>query len=936
MKTNKKQLRNVSIIDKYDLQNLAANFIIDENEIQNKENLLNNFKNRFPIEKLSELSLKDYIEVGSVDTIAYYLEYKKEKLDNSVMTHGVGGGSAMKFGIYQDRTTKLYKSGKSNKSLITYENYEDANEYFKNNILNVLIDTIVNFNINKVNTYDSNNSTIGASILLRLLFIYYPESFLTITQFETLEKIAHTLGIDNSLIENKKLILLNYIISQEIKSNNIFKNWHFEKLGKFFWDNFRESNELFMDLAEQNKTNNLFINNINYWIFQANPDIYNLFAALKKGYVKSWRVVNFKNQIKIDDLVIIWQTGKNAGCYALAKVVSEVQIMDDLNLDLEDYTNEEDSKKDIERVKLEILNNFADNPIKKEEIKDLKEFTNFKAGNQGTNFSATKEEYERIKLLRDLDKYPSSINSDEEISEANPQRLNQILYGPPGTGKTYNTINKALEIIDPVVYALNKKNRNVLKKEFKKYVDEGRIVFTSFHQSLSYEDFIEGIKPDTNQDGSIKYEVKDGIFKKIINNINLKKINNNNVFNNLIKDDTNYLKVSLGNSLNDNDSLIYDYCINKNCIAIGWGEDINFTTTKSEEEVKEKILKSGIETKERDYNLIAIKCLKFWTKVGDIVFVSNGNKKIRAIGKIDGDYFYDENTEIRFKQFRPVQWLIKDADIDVNLVYNKNFSQQTIYMLFNNEIKKSFFNSFDTKENEKNVTDNFVLIIDEINRGNVSQIFGELITLIEEDKRLGKDEELTVKLPYSQDDFGVPPNLYIIGTMNTADRSVEALDTALRRRFSFVEMMPDPEKIREGWTGDPIIKGINLTDKDIDLIDLLITINTRIEMLLDRDHLIGHSYFMGIKDEASLANTFKDKIIPLLQEYFYGDYGKIGLVLGSGFVEKMQKSDKSIFSDFSTGYESVEDLTDKPVYRLKNIDETNIIAALTLLGIKDA
>jgi 5-methylcytosine-specific restriction protein B len=219
----------------------------------------------------------------------------------------------------------------------------------------------------------------------------------------------------------------------------------------------------------------------------------------------------------------------------------------------------------------------------------------------------------------------------------------------------------------------------------------------------------------------------------------------------------------------------------------------------------------------------------------------------------------------------------------------------------------------------KNNENKYILIIDEINRGNVSQIFGELITLIEKDKRIGADEELRVILPYSGDKFGVPSNLYIIGTMNTADRSVEALDTALRRRFSFEEMMPNPELIKEVW---PENKGIEKTDwvepkiKDINLVTLMKTINDRIEMLLDRDHLIGHSYFMGINDEEGLKNTFKDKIIPLLQEYFYGDYGKIGLVLGKGFVKvdenKNTKAD-SIFADFT--YESSDDLI-KPIYEL--------------------
>lgn len=244
----------------------------------------------------------------------------------------------------------------------------------------------------------------------------------------------------------------------------------------------------------------------------------------------------------------------------------------------------------------------------------------------------------------------------------------------------------------------------------------------------------------------------------------------------------------------------------------------------------------------------------------------------------------------------------------------------------------------DSKDNRKNKADeakqqnkNYAIFIDEINRGNVSQIFGELITLIEEDKRLGAENELIVTLP-SGELFGVPPNLYIIGTMNTADRSVEALDTALRRRFSFEEMMPKSSLVEKDSVG-----GINLQI-------LMDTINSRIEMLLDRDYLIGHSYFMDVmKDEngnketdeeklkINLAKAFKDKIIPLLQEYFYGDYGKIGLVLGEGFVKvdenKNTKAD-SIFANFN--YEEKNELI-KPIYSLIKIDKDNIIYAINLL-----
>jgi 5-methylcytosine-specific restriction endonuclease McrBC GTP-binding regulatory subunit McrB len=184
-------------------------------------------------------------------------------------------------------------------------------------------------------------------------------------------------------------------------------------------------------------------------------------------------------------------------------------------------------------------------------------------------------------------------------------------------------------------------------------------------------------------------------------------------------------------------------------------------------------------------------------------------------------------------------------------------------------------------------TNRYAIFIDEINRGNISQIFGELITLIEADKRIGASNEIKVKLPYSKKEFGVPSNIDIYGTMNTADRSVEALDTALRRRFSFVEMMPESQVIAAK------------SFKDFDRVNTMLTINKRIELLLDRNHTLGHAYFM----KNDFRSSFENEIIPLLQEYFYNDYGKIGLVLGKGFVrvkELTLNNTSSIFADFET------------------------------------
>jgi hypothetical protein len=189
----------------------------------------------------------------------------------------------------------------------------------------------------------------------------------------------------------------------------------------------------------------------------------------------------------------------------------------------------------------------------------------------------------------------------------------------------------------------------------------------------------------------------------------------------------------------------------------------------------------------------------------------------------------------------------------------------------------------------------YYLIIDEINRGNVANIFGELITLIEKDKRLGELQETTVNLPYSKDEFGVPSNLILIGTMNTADRSIEALDSALRRRFTFLEYAPQPKLLSK-----PEYK-----IEHLDLEALLTTINDRIELLLDKDHLIGHSYFMGIKTTEDMKATFKNKVIPLLEEYFYGKPHMIGLVLGSAFLD--EKKPVPLFNKFDTEFSDMQD-----------------------------
>lgn len=490
------------------------------------------------------------------------------------------------------------------------------------------------------------------------------------------------------------------------------------------------------------------------------------------------------------------------------------------------------------------------------------------------------------------------------------QPLNQILYGPPGTGKTYNTINKAIQIANPD-FVLSDHTRKQIKDEYKKLVDEGRIVFTTFHQSMSYEDFIEGIKPkideDENGNKKVIYEVESGIFKRIADKARKPRLKSENSITPYTFDDAwSDLVQDANRHLEDGDPLV-----------------------------------------------LTIQTPNLGLRIVDIS--DKGNLNLKPI--------YSEDSKIYTISYSRAEKL-QQAFPDLSVIKNVNTEFREVIGGSNSTAYWSVLNYINNKIKEKSITEvkeetlpplPHVLIIDEINRGNVSQIFGELITLIEEDKRIGNNEALEITLPYSKDKFGVPSNLYIIGTMNTADRSVEALDTALRRRFSFEEMSPKPELLNPSAMIENLLweyKSYEWTDKEylteenklfsvlgvsedfkkekegiweqmkedkknnivresgyfqrfdferIDFEKLLTIINNRIEKLIDKDHAIGHAYFIG-KDNTTIRDSFYKNIIPLLQEYFFGDYGKIGLVLGKGFVKK-KVTESSVFAAFDD-YES--------------------------------
>ncbi|EAH6796623.1 AAA family ATPase [Campylobacter coli] len=471
-------------------------------------------------------------------------------------------------------------------------------------------------------------------------------------------------------------------------------------------------------------------------------------------------------------------------------------------------------------------------------------------------------------------------NDGSEMSNKKENKnlsLNQILYGPPGTGKTYHTIDKALEIL---CKNLESRDRDEKKAKFDEYVKDGQIVFTTFHQSYGYEEFVEGIKPMMNNEANsqeIQYEIKDGIFKDICNR------------------------------------------------ALENYENSNLNTEELREKIKlrekvEKFLNRLLETNEPISK----------TKGGNFFINSFNNNTIEIysedVERFDGIFKLSLSTFITLLksniEFNSAVEMFKK-------VFDRDYADRTHTYYFNlvnkfKEYEKQAVLKTEDNKISSNSLNSYIIIIDEINRGNVSKIFGELITLIEPSKRIGESEELKVTLPYSGKKFGVPKNVYILGTMNTADRSITSLDTALRRRFEFVEMMPDPDLLKNVF----ICKDVENPNKDEDYLgddaktegfaeilqNILISINKRIEFLLDREKTIGHAFFMSeavkfnkdnwckpdkyeedwyVLSISKLKSIFQNKIIPLLQEYFYNDYALISAVLNdNGMIEKCEKDDK--------------------------------------------
>ena len=451
--------------------------------------------------------------------------------------------------------------------------------------------------------------------------------------------------------------------------------------------------------------------------------------------------------------------------------------------------------------------------------------------------------------------YDSYLEWGSFYSELWKKRKNIILQGAPGTGKTYRIPELVVRLCEPEFDA-NNATRKELMSVYDRLKEEKRVMFPTFHQSMDYEDWLEGLRPVLEND-QVTYKIESGIFKRLCTEaerpLSAKKDVN-------ISDEAIVWKVSLSGT---GDNPVRRDCMKNGYIRIGWdgyGENITEETDWSIHNGEGKtILNAFINT----------------MKVGDIVMSCYSSRTIDAIGIVTGEYEWHDNFE-HYKRVRRVKWLVKDINEDiVKLNDGKTMTLGTVYRL--NAITLDKVKSLlDKYEASKTLIDNnkpYVIVIDEFNRGNVSKIFGELITLLEPDKRNGMRNAESVLLPYSKKEFYIPSNVFLVATMNTADRSLDTIDYAIRRRFAFITVKPQ-EIDDDNFNSELFREVSNLfisnydeyAESGFDDTIKLLPAETLSEEYRPEDVWIGHSYFI-MDGEYALQDRLLFEIIPLLEEY---------------------------------------------------------------------
>lgn len=437
------------------------------------------------------------------------------------------------------------------------------------------------------------------------------------------------------------------------------------------------------------------------------------------------------------------------------------------------------------------------------------------------------------------------------------RRKNVVLYGAPGTGKTYDVPELAVRLCDPA-FMVAEPSREEIVSRYNQLKTEKRIAFTTFHQSLDYEDWIEGLRPFVNENNQVTYEIESGIFKKLCEEAERPVVKDKQVG---IADNAVVWKVSLAGT---GDNPVRSDCMENNHIRIGWDD---YGPVISDETDWSVYNGEGKQILDAYINKM---------KIGDIVMSCYSSQTIDAIGVVVGDYEFEDKFP-NYKRVRRVNWLVKNINENiVEMNDGKTMVESSVYRLNSitlNDVK-SILEKYDTSSKMEENDKAYVMVIDELNRGNVSKVFGELITLLEADKRKGRINAESVVLPYSKKAFHIPNNVYLIATMNTADRSLGSLDYAIRRRFAFIAEKPFGLDVK-GFDEDLFEKVSSLFVKNFDDYKesgwdptmKLEPADTLSDEYKPEDVWIGHSYFLMQDEEDNTSNRLLYEIIPLLEEY---------------------------------------------------------------------
>ena len=890
---------------------------MSEEIVEQRENDRLSFVEKFPLAKLKDLSIDQFVQGTDDNSFCYWLEFKK-------IGFGIGGGNASKFGIYKTKNKEeiVYATGYGKNK--TYLDDKSAKDYFAD-LLNKILKALDYTREDQIDKIRELEIPMWNMVLQKILGIYYPEKFLTIGSPTVLIKCAKELDIQNIELSSDNSILINYECKKAISKNPEFSKWSYEKIGTFIWETFDGEDEK-RKRKEPKK----------YWLYAPGENAYLWDEFYQEGIIGlGWDEIGDLSQYKSRDEIKKALVDAYGGS---GSKKNDVSANDDFlnKIKIGDVIIAKKGRGELLGYGV-VTSDYIFDKNRKNYQKTRQIDWRIK-GNWNVDFSLV------LKTLTDITKYSSEDTEYDTYYEK--------LLGIMGAGQTQKENRESFTIWLTKKYGEDSGTTSsyikaidilsqILSKELLRTTDD------SYLDSL-YKDLI---KEQRNPEG--KYYHSDS-----------PSYGSNGFYSASIKSYREFLKTNQANQTLNNNQMEFPL----NTILYGppgtgkthilKNQYMDMFTTSESSITRQDFLKDIIQNCSW-WQVIALAVLELGkTKVADIfnheyvqvkAQLSNSTTVTPTIwGQLQSHTVEDcEHVKVSrrmppmiFNKTEKSEWEILQNEVEeqspellelkskienFESVPNKRieryefltFHQSYSYEDFIEGIKPELAESDVSYKIEEGVfqkmcnrarndsSNNYAIFIDEINRGNISSIFGELITLIEDDKREGKPNEIKATLPYSKKHFSVPNNLYIIGTMNTADRSVEALDTALRRRFSFVEMNPEPKKLS---TEEFKCTGI-------DLEALLNAINARIEKLLDKDYCIGHSYFMTIKNRQSpleeIKTIFQNKILPLLQEYFYGDWGKILLVIGQEFVETKKNTIKFLSTE---SYEDFEEYDEKPIY----------------------